>query len=340
MILHRTRTRRNGLKMLKKVKTMKGFRTNKWIHCCILLFLFGFVFQYFPKVPIHASTNPNEMEHSGGFIIKAKKVEGSMDLLGALLGKIEIGAGQIEELEIFKSLGFEGDENIHITIQSPGPVAVKNLKSETLGGSLPEFTGLCLPSQLGWLCLENVTMVVPWQMVEEIDLPQAKITTCFSNECPHGQSFAIQNADHESRQQLIQEILNVLETDPDKEQLIEAFFIEEREHVTSTDDFLKHLLAYLKGDAGITGEDDEDKDEEEKNGESPAATKDDEDSLPPEENGSSDDDRSAPSDGKGDSSDEESEDSEGSEEDNTREAPPPINRNLSQGQPRFMKIVV
>lgn len=236
---------------------MNRLRSKKYLQVLTLLFLFAFVFHLFSKNRIEAAVYQEEMDHSGGFIINAEKVEGSMDLLGALLGKIEIGTGQIEGLEIFKSLPYEHGVNIDITIRSPGPVLVENLESETLGGSLPEFTGLCLPSRTDWLCLENVTMVVPWQMVEKINLPQASITTCFANQCPQERTFSIQNTDIEARKRLIDELVRLIENEPEKKQLIQFFIIEEREHVTSIDDLLMRLIQYLNEDEENSSEPEE-----------------------------------------------------------------------------------
>ena len=103
---------------------MKNLCTRKMVSCIMLFFLCGFVFSYLKGEFIQAANKVNDGEHSGGFLIRAKRVEGSLDLLGVLLGKVEIGTGRIEGLEIFKSLAFEKGENIYIKIHSFGPVAV------------------------------------------------------------------------------------------------------------------------------------------------------------------------------------------------------------------------
>src|SRR5690625_448995 len=108
-----------------------------------------------------------------------------MDLAEALGGNIEIGEGLITGLTITKVVEVgEGEEPLVIMIKSPGPIPIKELSAKTLGGGLPDFTGLCLdPIEVGWLCLEEVTMEVTSQSVEEIDLPDAEIESCYLSEC-------------------------------------------------------------------------------------------------------------------------------------------------------------
>src|SRR5699024_10158081 len=62
---------------------------------------------------------------SEGFIIHSEKVEGEMDLAGALVGKVNIEEGTIEGLTITKEID-TGDERDPMVIQitSPGPVNV------------------------------------------------------------------------------------------------------------------------------------------------------------------------------------------------------------------------
>src|SRR5699024_12782481 len=73
---------------------------------------------------------------SEGFIIHSEKVEGEMDLAGALVGKVNIEEGTIEGLTITKEID-TGDERDPMVIQitSPGPVNVDNLETETLDRS-------------------------------------------------------------------------------------------------------------------------------------------------------------------------------------------------------------
>src|SRR5699024_2274796 len=138
-----------------------------------------------------AKTSENEEEeseedgddggNSGGFIIHSEKVEGEMDMAGALVGKITIETGTIEGLTITKELdtGDERDPMI-IKVTSPGPVEVENLKTETLNGMMPDIGDLSLGPPVA---LKDVTMEVDHQNVEKISLPDASIETCFADEC-------------------------------------------------------------------------------------------------------------------------------------------------------------
>src|SRR5690625_2648181 len=135
---------------------------------------------------VHAEEEPSSEEsHSGGFIIESDRVEGAMDLAEALGGNVEIEEGLITGLKITKVLEVgEGEEPLVIIIKSPGPIPIKELSAKTRGGGLPDFAGLCLdPIEVGWLCLEDVTMEVTSQSVEEIDLPNAEIESCYLSEC-------------------------------------------------------------------------------------------------------------------------------------------------------------
>src|SRR5699024_9460068 len=118
---------------------------------------------------------------SEGFIIHSDKVEGVMDLAGALVGKVDISEGTIEGLTITKELD-TGDERdpMVIEITSPGPVNVENLETETLDGGAPDFDEIC---GLAPACMEDVTMEVDYQDVEELNLPDTVIKTCFKDEC-------------------------------------------------------------------------------------------------------------------------------------------------------------
>lgn len=127
-----------------------------------------------------------------GFIVETERVEGKMDLLGALIGEVNIEVGTITGITITKILPTgEGQEPMIIQIKSPGPISVSNLEAKTLGGSFPEIGGICAPSRIDWVCLEDVKMVLSSQVVESINLPDASITTCFENMCPEETSALI-----------------------------------------------------------------------------------------------------------------------------------------------------
>src|SRR5690606_33366541 len=66
---------------------------------------------------------------------------------------------------------------------SSGPIPVSNLYAETVGNTLPEFSGICISETLGWLCLQDVKMTVSEQTAGSIVLPNAKVVTCYESEC-------------------------------------------------------------------------------------------------------------------------------------------------------------
>src|SRR5699024_3326098 len=116
-------------------------------------------------------------------IIHSEKVEGEMDLAGALVGKVNIDEGTIEGLTITKEID-TGDERDPMVIQiiSPGPVDVDNLETETLDVGARVCEEIC---GLAPACMEDVTMKVDYQDVEKLNLPDKVIITFFKDECDH-----------------------------------------------------------------------------------------------------------------------------------------------------------
>ncbi|WP_449619852.1 hypothetical protein [Robertmurraya sp. Marseille-Q9965] len=123
-------------------------------------------------------------EDSGGFIIESEKVDGVLDLVGIVAGKITIYEGEIYGLTITKKVNRGGNqEPIVIRVKSAGPIPVKKLTASTKGNSIPEFTGLCTPGKPGRICMENVTMTVTAQQAASIALPNATVETCYASQC-------------------------------------------------------------------------------------------------------------------------------------------------------------
>jgi hypothetical protein len=204
-------------------KKMRKF--NKAIYVgLIILIISAFNLTYLVNTTIHSDETDAlaDSGHSGGFTIISEKVEGQMDLLGALTGKIDITEGKIYGLTIIKRLETgEGQEPLIIKISSPGPIPVQNLKAETLGGTLPEFSGICVSETLGWLCLQDVKMTVATQNAGSILLPNANVETCFESQCgdlPDAEGITseeIENALNEltDEQDIIEELYKTIEKD-------------------------------------------------------------------------------------------------------------------------------
>jgi len=138
-----------------------------------------------PMSHIFASSSSQDSSgNSGGFIIETAKVDGSMDLIGALTGNITIYEGEIHGLTITKVMERgNGLEPLVVRISAPGPIPVKNLNAQTMNNELPNIGGLCKPGQPGWICMENVVMNVEEQFVESISLTNANVHTCYLSEC-------------------------------------------------------------------------------------------------------------------------------------------------------------
>jgi Tfp pilus assembly protein PilO len=162
---------------------MKTKRVKKLILYPMIIFVLFVSFVLPPSSQAKAS-DATKSENSGGFIIETTKVDGAMDLLGALTGNITIWEGQIEGLTITKIIERGGGlEPLVVRIKAPGPIPVRNLNAQTVGNQLPNIGGLCKPGKLGWICMENVVMNVEEQFVENISLVDATIETCYLSQC-------------------------------------------------------------------------------------------------------------------------------------------------------------
>ncbi|WP_164667962.1 coiled-coil domain-containing protein [Virgibacillus doumboii] len=153
-----------------------------------LIFLIAYGLSFLSPAVNSAYAESNEAAdgngHSGGFIVKTEKVEGQMDLVGALIGKISIKEGTIHGLTITKTLETGMSEDpLMIKITSPGPIKVQNLKAGTINGLPPSIGDLCKPSKPGWICLKDVTMKVTEQSASEISLPEASVQACYQSQC-------------------------------------------------------------------------------------------------------------------------------------------------------------
>src|SRR5699024_256432 len=83
-----------------------------------------------------------EVEGDYSFTIHSEKVEGEMDVLGALGGEIDIEQGTIQGLTITQNVETDDGREVVIQIKSPGPVEVENLQTKNIGGA-PSFGGIC-----------------------------------------------------------------------------------------------------------------------------------------------------------------------------------------------------
>lgn len=146
----------------------------------ITMLCLGLFLSSFPPKTASAAGNTDTSGNSGGFIVQADKVEGSMNVVAMAAGNVDMGEGKIYGLTITKVLQ-KSKPNLIIKIKSQGPIPVKDLKGKLMG--LPQFSSPCVPSKLGWLCLSNVKMKLSEQTVGAISLPNATIETCFEGQC-------------------------------------------------------------------------------------------------------------------------------------------------------------
>lgn len=233
------------------------------------------------------SDEPENGGNSGGFIIESEKVEGDMDVLGALEGKIDITEGKIEGLTITKRLE-TGDERDPLVIQitSPGPVDVVELKTQTMDGGPPDFDlieGICESDTPGWACLEDVTMEVDHQDVENISLPDAEIVTCFEEECDNlpGETSSTDKDEiqtmmekMEKQELTLEEIMKGLEDDREKldemQELLEQASdtydqMQDEQQVEELANVIEEIAELLDESEGDQGNEESDNEEEGEN---------------------------------------------------------------------------
>lgn len=241
------------------------------------------------KQPEKAEENVESGEaegNSGGFTVVSERVEGDMDLLGALTGQIDIAEGKITGLTITKELE-TGDERDPMVIQitSPGPVDLQELYTETMDGGPPEFDlieGLCTSDTPGWACLEDVTMEVDHQTVENISLPEAKIETCFLDECDFDlpdESTADENTIEtalqaiEEQQLSLEDMMDGLKDDEEKLSAIQNLLaeatdiyeqIQHDEHVEELAAVIEDMVEFFETETLKDAEEEKAGDEEEK----------------------------------------------------------------------------
>src|SRR5699024_10832046 len=120
-----------------------------------------------------------EVEGDYSFTIHSEKVEGEMDVLGALGGEIDIEQGTIQGLTITHNVETDDGREVVIQIKSSGTVEVENLQTKNIVSSL-SLGGIC---GMDPVCMEDDTMEVDHQNVEKNSLKDESNETCFANEC-------------------------------------------------------------------------------------------------------------------------------------------------------------
>lgn len=234
----------------------------------MFIFVCGFLFTHIGTTHVYAEGEEDSgvPENSGGFIIESEKVEGAMDMLGALEGNIHIKEGVIHGLTITKTLDRgEEQEALIIKITSPGPIPVRDLKTSTINGGPPKFGGLCTSSNIDWVCLKNVKMKVPKQVVDKISLPNTTIETCFKSECdniPEDTSASKKEMQGmmkkmEEQQLTLNEMAKGLKEDKEKLQTIKELLkkinksyeeLEKDGHSEKLEQSLKMITQFLEGE--------------------------------------------------------------------------------------------
>src|SRR5699024_3538106 len=188
-------------------------------------------------------TSENEEEESEevdgdySFTIHSEKVEGEMDVLGALGGEIDIEQGTIQGLTITQNVETDDGSEVVIQIKSPGPVEVENLQTKNIGGA-PSFGGIC---GLDPVCMEDVTMEVDHQNVEKISLPDASIETCFADECDDMHEVSTDKDALEDTKAMMKEQLSSLEDIMDSVENDEEIIEETKELLEESEEIYEEV---------------------------------------------------------------------------------------------------
>jgi chromosome segregation ATPase len=159
------------------IKTHKKCFFIGWVGVLI----FSLCFSMYSPNKVVAEGETGDSGNSGGFLVEADKVEGTMDVLKIITeGEAAIGEGIIYGLTMTKTLATDKG-NLTIKIKSPGPINVENLVGKLIG--LPVLGGVCTPSKVGWACMTDVKMTLSDQTADAIDLPNATVETCLNDQC-------------------------------------------------------------------------------------------------------------------------------------------------------------
>lgn len=230
---------------------MKIKKKKLLLYGLICLFLLGIFLQQLSKNSTQAAVNNSQSEHSGGFVITAEKLEGTIDLVRAFFGNVTLAEGKIHGLQITKSLNTGQFGKMNLNYSSPGPITVFNLSVKTIDEKMPQFTGFCQPSSNNWICLENVTMTVTSQSVKDIALPNLTIASCFESNCPVKE---IENP--EPDEQKVQELKQLIETKPESEKMILSFLQKASQtgQIKGSADLVDQLIKLLKGETATNDE--------------------------------------------------------------------------------------
>ncbi|WP_077615754.1 hypothetical protein [Caenibacillus caldisaponilyticus] len=163
-------------------------KSSKKLHKRLILFgwmiviIIGICFPSFSPRMALGEGEDDGSGNSGGFLIEADKVEGTIDVMKILSqGEADIGEGKIYGLTITKKLETADKGTLVIKIKSQGPIDVENLKGKLMG--MPGLGGVCIPSQPDWVCMTGVKMTLSEQTADAISLPNATVETCFDGQC-------------------------------------------------------------------------------------------------------------------------------------------------------------
>ncbi|QDI92056.1 hypothetical protein EPH95_13425 [Salicibibacter halophilus] len=160
---------------------------NRKLHKFIFNISMVFVLIIGLSIPSPVSQNAvaeeEEDDEENGFLVEADQVEGTIDIIEFLGDRIDMDEGELTGLTLTQESVSADGRTLIVKIHSEGPVPVENLEGELIEADVDIITGLCAPSEIGWLCLEDVEMELSSQEAGSISLPDATVETCFEGEC-------------------------------------------------------------------------------------------------------------------------------------------------------------
>ncbi|AXF56876.1 hypothetical protein [Salicibibacter kimchii] len=165
-------------------------KNNRKLHKFIFNISMVFVLIIGLSIPSPVSQNALAEEEDGedddsGFLVEVDRVDGQTDIFDLLLDEeLNMDEGELTGVTITQESESADGRTLIVKIHTEETVPVEYLQGEVEEVvELDPVGGLCTPSQINWTCFEDVAMILSYQAVENISLPNATVEVCFEGEC-------------------------------------------------------------------------------------------------------------------------------------------------------------
>ncbi|QQK74602.1 hypothetical protein HUG15_02620 [Salicibibacter cibarius] len=138
-----------------------------------------------PTPVSHTALAEEEEDDESGFLVEVDKVDGQTDIFDLILDQeLNMDEGELTGVTIIQESVAADGRTLIVKIHSEGPVPVENLIGDVEEVvELDVAGGQCAPSQAHWTCFEDVVLLLSYQAVDTISLPDSTVEVCFEGEC-------------------------------------------------------------------------------------------------------------------------------------------------------------